>query len=411
MRLRLFIPAFALLVFYSIPVWGGEFRLVPSLAVREEYNDNIFYTQDYRKHDLITTLSPGLEITDRTERLDADISARLDQLYYSDNHEVDATNNLFNGTATYRFSPLFSFSAQAGYAKFANPSLVTGTTGIVPVVTPWHHETASASSDYRLTEKATTVFSYNYSKDYYDNPRYFGDSSHEVNAGLIYDMGKYVRSVKGRMNAGYSHFSIPGFSRVDSVMVTAGFSRDIDEVWSILVEGGVQHVWSEFTVQQLLPSATIVINGETLPIAYHIADISVTNEGWGNIWKASLKYLGEQSSGDFSYTRDLSPAYGLNGAAERNAVTFSAHRRLTYELSADVSMGYYFLRSDPWQFSAQAINQHTSIVNATLRYDFSRDTVVEASYAYSRIDNLASDTSADRQAVSLRFSTQCPLFE
>ena len=49
---------------------ADEFKLTPSLAVKEEYNDNILYTQTDIQKDFITTISPGLALTDRTERMD-----------------------------------------------------------------------------------------------------------------------------------------------------------------------------------------------------------------------------------------------------------------------------------------------------------------------------------------------------
>ena len=48
----------------------AEFNLIPSLAVREEYNDNIFFSYSDTIDDFITTVSAGLELTERTEQLD-----------------------------------------------------------------------------------------------------------------------------------------------------------------------------------------------------------------------------------------------------------------------------------------------------------------------------------------------------
>ena len=50
-------------------IFADEFKLIPSLAVREEYNDNIFASSNDTADDFITTLSAGLELVERTERL------------------------------------------------------------------------------------------------------------------------------------------------------------------------------------------------------------------------------------------------------------------------------------------------------------------------------------------------------
>jgi hypothetical protein len=49
---------------------ADEFKLTPSLAVKEEYNDNILYSTTNTQKGFITTLSPGLALTERTERMD-----------------------------------------------------------------------------------------------------------------------------------------------------------------------------------------------------------------------------------------------------------------------------------------------------------------------------------------------------
>jgi len=51
-------------------VWGNEFRLVPSISIKEEYNDNIFFLTDDIRNDFITTISPSLEMVNNTEKLE-----------------------------------------------------------------------------------------------------------------------------------------------------------------------------------------------------------------------------------------------------------------------------------------------------------------------------------------------------
>ena len=52
---------------------ADQFEIRPYLAVRGEYNDNIFFNPDSNdaEDDYILTIKPGIEITDRTERLNA----------------------------------------------------------------------------------------------------------------------------------------------------------------------------------------------------------------------------------------------------------------------------------------------------------------------------------------------------
>ncbi|MHA2283552.1 MAG: hypothetical protein ACXAC5_22140, partial [Promethearchaeota archaeon] len=42
------------------------FNLIPSLALREEFNDNIFFSVEDEVDDLITTISAGLDIVEKS---------------------------------------------------------------------------------------------------------------------------------------------------------------------------------------------------------------------------------------------------------------------------------------------------------------------------------------------------------
>ena len=69
------------------------------------------------------------------------------------------------------------------------------------------------------------------------------------------------------------------------------------------------------------------------------------NDGWGWIAKASLVYKGEYGNVNFSYSRNVIAAYGLNGAAEQNALHSRLNIGLPEGFSILFSAGYYTLKS------------------------------------------------------------------
>src|SRR5208283_3749034 len=99
--LVLLFPAFA---------WGDDFSLTPSLSVQEAYNSNILLSATDIRKDFITTLSPVVEMVDRTGLLDTDLLLHLDRLEYAENQGLSGTNQLYNGTLKYLVSPLLSVS-------------------------------------------------------------------------------------------------------------------------------------------------------------------------------------------------------------------------------------------------------------------------------------------------------------
>ena len=440
-----------LLQFYPSFVWGNEFRLAPSISFNNTYNSNILISANEIKRDFVTTLSPGVEMVNRTGRFNTDLLVRLDRLDYADNRNLSATNQMYNGKFRYLAMPQLSISAEAGYMRNANPTLGTGSGSgippgtVVPIVTwpdlpqspdsgqsgsgpgssgipssgaaipmvavPLNRITSSLSAHIPLTEKTTTTISYNYGRDYYDDQRYHNGISHDINAGLIYGLGQHLSNVHGRLNTGYSYYYLPD-SRNSSVMGSVGFSWDFNEVWSILSDGGIRRTWSEVYMTKLVPYGSS---------AYISVRERLNNDGWGGVGKVSLNYRGEYLNSDLTFNRDLTLASGLNGAAERTALMLSIRRRLINDLSILLTTGYDALNSDPSNYSAYIINQKTFFINPGVRYEFSRERGVEASYSYTRVDGTASDTGAtaaatlntdeDRHMFSFRLYIQHPFLE
>lgn len=408
-------PAFA---------WGDEFRFVPSMSVKEDYNSNVLFTTNNTGRDFITTLSPGVEIWDSTGRLDTDLLFRLGRLEYAKNSDLDATNQTYDGKFRYALTPLLNVSAEGGYTKINNPTLNILTTGIVMAAVPWNHISASMSADYQLSEKTALGLTYNYGNDYYGDPRFNSDTSHDVGGGITYDFSEYVSTLKGRMNVDYSRISFPD-SHTDSVVATVGFSRDFNEVWNISLNGGIRHSSTESTVQVVTQVPTglfTIINGQIEEFVFLEArNENVRSADTGLVGNASLNYKGDRTTGSLTFSRGVTPAYTFSGAAVQNALTVSVRYQLTYELSAILSSSYNTLKTIPSSISSQLVNQHTCWINPVIRYEFSKgplkifdrekDVAVEASYEYTSVDYTLTKTEADRHIFSIRLTMQHPFLE
>ena len=62
---------------------ADDFEIIPSVLVREEYNDNIFFTKNDKIDDFITTLAGSLELIERTERVNANLYGRVARFIFS----------------------------------------------------------------------------------------------------------------------------------------------------------------------------------------------------------------------------------------------------------------------------------------------------------------------------------------
>ena len=111
--------------------WGDDSHLIPFIGGKEQYNSNILFVTEPQgpKKDFVSIVSPGIEMVDRTDRLDTDLSAQLDRLDYSRYRDLSATNQAYNGKFAYHVTPLFNISGGAGYSINSNPTLDYGPPG------------------------------------------------------------------------------------------------------------------------------------------------------------------------------------------------------------------------------------------------------------------------------------------
>jgi hypothetical protein len=88
---------------------AAEFSIHPSIAVSEEYTDNVFESRAFKQTDFITRLQPGLALKYNAPFWDWDIAYNYDYRYYAKNSRTnDSTHNLL-GTGHIKIIDEFLF--------------------------------------------------------------------------------------------------------------------------------------------------------------------------------------------------------------------------------------------------------------------------------------------------------------
>ncbi len=387
--------------------YADEFKLTPSLAVEEEYNDNILYSSTGAQQDFITTISPGLALTDRTERMNIFLSGKLDHRLYSSHSDLNTTDQYYEGTGKYAFTPRLNLSGKALYSLDSRPDRDLETTGLSFTSVKRKRQNYTFSGDYLLSEKTMTTFSYDYLNDTYDSLSYTDLDANTFNLGFIRDMSCFLESTKGRMNMGYAKYNTPGM-RVDNYEATIGIDRALNEKWNFLLDGGARYTISETRFTEL----EIVQPFPPFPL-FRAVPVEKTerSRGWGTVGQLALTYKGERDNGTISASIDVLPASGYSGTTERTSFTFYVSRRFTYELYGTLSGGYYINKSSAGEFSTQKTDENTMRIGPGVRYEFDKDKAIEASYIYNRTQYKVRNTEAQRNIFFVRFRMQHHLFE
>jgi hypothetical protein len=372
---------------------ADEFRLLPSFAESLSYNDNIFLDSSHMEHDFISTTSGGLQLLDKTERLDLDVSARIDQLLYRDNTSLNSTDQFYIGNLRYSLSPKFSLSARGTYTLDSRPDRDLEVTGLPLTAVREKRYSFGTSGSYAVTDKTIASLSYDHTQDLFNSRGFRSFSDLRYDAGSLsftHDFTQFVRPTKGILSMGYVNY-VYGTTEVNNYQATVGVRHSYQEKWSILMDAGLSYTESTF------PSSPLT---------------DVTRTQWGAVGHATLDYRGEHAHATFTAGHELLPATGI-GTTERTFVIFAISRRFAYELSGRLSAGYFYNNntSTTSSFSSTRTNSQTMNISPGMRYEFNRDTFLEASYFFTRIDDDIANTTINRNLFLIRFFIQHTLME
>ncbi len=371
-----------------------EFRLIPGVSLKQEFNDNIFFSSGDTTSSFISTVSPKLSLVGHTERVDARIDANLDILFYTADSHQNRVDQNYQAHANYQLTPRFKLGGEAGYSLSSRADSNIETTGQVTTQgTGTEQQRYSLTGDLTVSEKLAGTLAYNYEQTDYSPTTASNSQTHGANLGLIYDMGTVLPLLKLRGNLGYNTNRFSGFT-VDTYSATTGFSYAFHELWSVQADAGGIYTSESATVQ---PAGINTINS--------------ANNGLG--WTAALifAYKGEKDSASLNFSRGVQSSYGSTGVVERTSVIMTLNRRFTYELSGAISAGYYLNNSIQNQFAGQATDSTTFRVSPSLRYEFNPDIAVDGNYEFAMVQNHQAGTDALRNLVYIRLTVQYPLFE
>ena len=374
---------------------------MPAVEFKQEYNDNLYFVSSGTatspmKSDFISTLSPQLTLQRKGEQLQFSLTGRLDRRWYWSTTDLNATDQTYRGNFRYAMGPRYSISGKGDYIQDSRPDRDIQTTGLVLTTAKRNRQVYGLSQEYIMSERTMATLSLDWMKDTYEQTgsTFIDLESRSGSLTFMHDLSALAENTKSMLNFGFSQYSYTEME-INNYSGTVGLSRQLDEKWTFIVSGGARYTYSRFTYQ---------------PIFFIPAE-RVRTYGLGGVGQLAITYKGEKTEASLAAARDLAPAYGQAGAAERTMFSLSMKRKFTYELSGIFSGSYFFNKSDQGDYSATTIDTETLNLSPGLRYDMSKDFYIESTYTYARVKDNASNTVADRNLVMLRFCLQHPLFQ
>lgn len=176
----------------------GPFRILPSLELTGEYDDNILLTPNQKIDDFIWVISPGIAIELPARRFSGRIAYRADILRYTDNTDLDTVHHFLAGDARYNFPGGLGL-------RVTDTFIITDDFGGFPVPELTQkidrtENTLTAGGDYTLGERFKLDISFKWFAVDYEKG--FDDLNRQdyVVAGILYYRVLPKTSVLGEFN-------------------------------------------------------------------------------------------------------------------------------------------------------------------------------------------------------------------
>ena len=358
-------------------------KLVVSLKLKEEYNDNIFFNADNEMDDYITTVSPGVELRRSYERTYASLKGLFDVAMYTDNSDLNNVDQLYTAGISHKLTQRLSLSSDASYKRDSRPDRDIEETGLALGTDIRNKQRYTAGIDYVLSEKSNVNVKYAHNRDDYDDPTLTDYDSHTVKMGLAYNLSYWLPLTTGRITTGYSRYNYP-YTSVDNYNLTFGGERRLTEIYSYYADLG-----GRFTRPD---------DGD---------------DSSGGVLKFGIKYKGEITSGNAFFSHDIRPASGSRGLRERTSFVVSLKQRMfTEKMIGSLRGGYYLNKSDRRELSVDDTDEHTIRISPRLTYRITQNVKLDTSYTYTRIkDKARNDYMKDRNLVFIGLVIEYPFFE
>jgi opacity protein-like surface antigen len=270
----------------------------------------------------------------------------------------------------------------------SRPDRDLAVTGLVTKAVIRRRQNYGAGIDHNFSEKTKVGLAYSYSQEDYTDPEFADLKNHDARMTYIQDLGGTFANVAARLNLGYSRYEYES-PIIDYLYGTIGMSWALEEKWSLFLDGGASYVLSQFGPD---PDRQ-------------------RESGTGWVGMAGFLYKAEKTDGNLTFSHRIEPASGSVGVTTRTSFSVGINHRLTYEFSGGLSAGYIINKADEGKFSTVAFNERFFYVNPRLRYEFTRDVALEASYDFAYTKDKLNNTEPRRSLAMLRFYIQHAFFE
>lgn len=389
-----------------------ERKVTASIAVKQEYTDNLTYSASDPVSDWITTVSPKLEVVNNSERLQTSLKAVLDGATYWENNELNDVDQDFSASLRYGFTPRTNLFSSGGYRRDSRSDRDFNDTGLVLDAVERERYNFALGGNYSFSELTALQLQYSHAKDDYHGNRYSDNQSHGVSGTLSRNLSEYWENAVGRLSLGATRYD-SNTSQTDYYTSTIGVEKSLTETIGFYVDGGMGYTQSTYDTFQ--PDPNDIFYSPILDRFFwggKVIRVEAQENGIGFTGRAGLTYRDELNEAALTASHDVQPANGESGTLERSSLQARLEHRLTEQSRVSLSGGYTLNKSTEEVANYDATDETSWWVQPRLSYNFDQEWLLEGSYNYGQVhDNDNADADRTRNLVMLRLEYRYPVLE
>jgi hypothetical protein len=326
---------------------AAELSLRLSLRLSEGYNDNIRLEPGPHPSVTITTVSPGMELSARTETVSAGLKAQATVNRYHGDARLDATDLILDGSLK-RVFERGQAGASLGYVRDSTLASELRQTGVVQANRQRARVSLNPSWTSQISERASLTLGYDYAQVKYENAEGTGLTGYRTQTP--YGIFSYRLSERSRLEATGGVSRLLRDSPRDTLRTVYAqilLEHDLSEVLTAKLGIGANRVRfsSAGSKGGWLAQGSLERRYETGRVSLGVAR-ELNPTGAGELTQTDRLFA--------SWSGKLSPqlSYGLNGAIYRNEPIRSTGGSTAdqyYRLSANLG----WLMTERWSIEAE----------------------------------------------------------
>ncbi|MDA8133610.1 MAG: hypothetical protein M0T82_03220 [Desulfobacteraceae bacterium] len=382
------------------PAAGGPTELVPRISIREEYNDNILFSKDNKKKDLLTIASGSIRVERKTERLNSAVDIRAGQKVYADYHDLNTLDTSASANLDFRVTERLTMGVSGAWTEDSLRGYDEDTDGL-RLNGDRERLNVSLSGGYNFSEIGRADISLDMErtdiqepleKERLEEKRFSLNYSHDLSriwnntTGLLgLNYVQYVSEIRGLGGLGY-------LQEYDSDIwqFTVGYSKELTELLSYYIQAGISYTDTRETVTQ---------NTFFGPLSSRSGADSL-----GTVVVAGITYKTLYYDVALSFSHDVGGGSGTNGAVERTSAAVDLTGRLTEEFRATLNASWRLNQND--RNTGDDLDELTLTLQPGLRYEIGDDTFLTAGYRFISRENRRNDTLTEGNLVYFEVTRQ-----